>query len=116
MKRSSIAAIMALVGGAGCSEYRTTGQSVTGRAPWELLGLLLAAVVLYLAFSGVVALLSRKAPRPEGSFDLASGRALWRTERVPHHRHREGRVDSRQGPDRTRDTAAPDPAPRPPAP
>ena len=119
MKRSSIAAIMALVGMAGCSEHRITGQPVTGRAPWELLGLLLATVVLYLAFSGVVALLlrSRKVPRTGRSFDLASGRALSRTERVPTpRRHREGRVDRGPGPDRALDTAAPDPAPRPPAP
>ena len=83
---------------------------MTDRAPWELLGLLLAALVLYLAFSGVVVLLSRKATRTMGgSFDLASRRVLSRTKRVPHHRrHREGRVDSGQGPDR-------DPAPRPPA-
>jgi hypothetical protein len=111
MKRSSIAAIMALVGVAGCSEYRINGQSVTNRTPWELLGLLLAAVVLYLAFSGVMALLSRKALWTGGSFDLASRRVLSRTQRVPHHgRHREARVDSGEG-----DTAAADPAPRPPA-
>lgn len=115
MKRSSIAAIMALVGGAGCNRAQVTGQSVTGRE--ELRGLVLAAVVLYLAFSGVVALLSRKAPRPGRSFDLASGRVLSRIERVPpHRRHREGRVDRGQGPGRALDTAAPDPAPRPPAP
>ncbi len=90
---------------------------MTGRAPWELLGLLLVAVVLYLVFSGVMALLSRKAPWTRGSFDLPSGRVLSRTKRVRHHRrHREGRVDRGQGADRALDTTAADPAPRPPAP
>jgi hypothetical protein len=91
---------------------------MTDHTPWELLGLLLAAVVLYVAFSGVAALLSRKAARTTGgSFDLASRRVLSRTKRVPHHRrHREGRVDRGQGADRALDTTAADPAPRPPAP
>lgn len=93
-------------------------QSVTGRAPWELLGLVLVAVVLYLAFSGIImTLLSRKAPGTRGSFDLPSGRVLSRTKRVRHHRRdREGRVDRGQGADRALDTTAADPAPRPPAP
>jgi hypothetical protein len=119
MNRSCIAAIMALVGMAGCSEHRITGHSVPDRTPWELLVLLLAAVVLYLAFSGVVTLLSRKVPRTgrsltARSFDVAAAGLQSRPARVPRHRrHREGRVDPGQGPD---DTAAPDPAPRPPAP
>ena len=48
------------------------GQSVTSRIPWELLVLFLAALVLYLAFSGVIALRSRRWHGRGTSFDLSS--------------------------------------------
>ncbi len=95
MKRAFLAAMVALVGVAGCSEYSINGHSVTDQKAWGLLSLLFAAVVLYTLFSCVETLLSRRAPRTRDTFDLASGRVLSRTKRIPRHRrHRKRQVNS----------------------
>ena len=65
-------AIVAVVGLAGCVGNRPDGESPAKGTSWALLGLLLAGLVVYLIFSGVMALSSRRSPRRPRSFDLAS--------------------------------------------
>ena len=89
MKRSLIAAVLAFVGLAGCAQNGIDSQSAPDGTQWELLVLLLAGIVLYFAFSGLVTRLSRRAPRPGDSFDLASRRVVSRPRRAHHRRHRE---------------------------
>ena len=95
MKRLLIASVVMVVGGlTGCAADSMDGRSGAGRISGEFLLLLLVAVVLYLAFSGVVALVAGRSPRTGQSFDLVAGRALprathahWPT--LPQHRKSE---------------------------
>lgn len=87
MGRVSYAVVIALGGLAGCTENRIAGASGTGRSPWEFLALLLAAGLLYLAFSGLAALLSRRVLRTGDSFDLESRRSQPRPKRQPPDRN-----------------------------
>ena len=90
-------------------------QSRVSRISGEFLLLLLVAVVLYLAFSGVVALVAGRSPRTGQSFDLVAGRALPRATHAHSARHRRDRrrsAESRESPDgaipRGAPTAEPD--------
>jgi hypothetical protein len=66
-------------------------------------------VVLYLAFSGVVALVARRSPRTGQSFDLIVGRALPRARHAHSARHRRDRH-------RSADALTGEPDRQPPAP
>lgn len=93
MKRSIMAAVIALGGVAGCAHNRADGRSQTDGTVWGMLGLFFVGVVLYIAVSSLIARLPRRKSWAGDSFDLASGRALRR--RGPHvHYHRGQRVDS----------------------
>ena len=65
-------AIVAVVGLAGCVGNRPDGESPAKGTSWALLGLLLAGLVVYLIFSGVMALRSRRWHGRGTSFDLSS--------------------------------------------
>src|SRR6266851_2290522 len=72
-----------------------------GRISGEFLVLLLLGVGLYLAFSGVVALVARRSPRTGQSFDLVAGRALPRATHAHSARHRRRSAESGESPDGT---------------
>lgn len=57
---------------AGCVGNRMDGEPVVGNKVWGLLILLFGGLVLYLALSGVIALVSRRDRRRGRSFDLSS--------------------------------------------
>lgn len=120
MKRLLIASVVMVGGLTGCAADRMDGQSGAGRISGFLL-LLLVAVVLYLAFSGVVALVARRSPRTGQSFDLVAGRALPRPTHAHSARHRRDRrrsTESGEGPDGAipRDAPSGEPDRRRPAP
>ncbi len=120
MKRLLIASVVMVGGLTGCAADRMDGQSGAGRISGFLL-LLLVGVVLYLAFSGVEALVGRRSRHTGQSFDLVSGRALPRATRAHSDRHRRERrrsVESGEGPDVAipRDTHTGEPDGRRPAP
>jgi hypothetical protein len=87
MKRALIAPVIAFGGLAGCAQTKFDGPSATDRSGWELLALLLVGMLLFVALSSLLALLSRRAPHP-------------RSRRTHAHRHRDRLIDSGQGPDR----------------
>jgi hypothetical protein len=103
MKRLLIASVVMVGGLTGCAADRMDGRSEAARISGEFLLLLLVAVMLYLAFSGVVALVARRrSPRPEQSFDLVAGRAVPRATHAHSARHRRDRrrsAESGEGPD-----------------
>jgi len=110
MKRLSIASVVFVWGLAAYARADGMDEpSGGGSQPVGLLLLLRVGVVLYLAFSGLVALLSRRASQTEASFDLVSPRVWSRRKRT--HRRR------RPGPDSATDrsAAAIDSSTRPPA-
>jgi hypothetical protein len=101
MKRLVISSVVVVGGLTGCAADRMEGRSA-GRISEEFLLLLLVAVVLYLAFSGVVALVARRSPRTGQSFDLVAGRAVPRSTHSHFARHRRDRrmsAKSGGGPD-----------------
>jgi len=111
MKGLSIASVVFVGGLTACARADgMDGQSGAGSSSGALLFLLLVGVVLYLAFGGLVTLLSRRASQTETSFDLVSRRVSSRRKRT--HRRR------RPGPDlgTDRSAAATDSTTRPPAP
>jgi len=115
MKRLLIASVVMVAELTGCAADRMDGRSGAGRISGEFLLFLLVAVVLYLAFSGVVALVARRSPRTGQSFDLVAGRALPRAPHTLSARHRRDRgrsAKSEGGPDgvipRDAPTAEPD--------
>jgi len=115
MKRLLIASVVMVAELTGCAADRMDGRSGAGRISGEFLLLLLVAVVLYLAFSGVVALVAGRSPRTGQSFDLVAGRALPRATHDHSARHRGDRrrsAESRASPDgaipRGAPTAEPD--------
>jgi hypothetical protein len=87
MKRSTIAAAIALGALAGCVRTdRMDGPAGAVTIPGDLFGLLLLGMVLYMALSSVIARLSREKPWGEGeSFDLVSQRAVRRRTHADHH-------------------------------
>ena len=98
MKRLLIASVVLVAELTGCAADRLDGQSGAVRISGEFLLLLLVTVVLYLAFSGVVALVAGRSPRTGQSFDLVTGRALPRATYAHSARHRRARrrsADSR---------------------
>src|SRR5260370_29904109 len=101
MKRLLIASVVMVGGLTGCAADRMDGQSGAGRISGEFLLLLLVAVVLYLAFSGVVALVARRSPLTGQSFDLVAGRSLPRATDAhsPRRRDRRRSAESRVSPD-----------------
>ncbi|MGH7367637.1 MAG: hypothetical protein ACREK9_14605 [Candidatus Rokuibacteriota bacterium] len=88
MKRSRWLAVTALWGLAGCAQDRIDGQWMIGGTLLEWLGLFLVAVTLYSALAGLVALMTRRAPRTRGSFDLVSGKVRPLTKHARHRRRR----------------------------
>jgi hypothetical protein len=121
MKRLLIASVVMVGGLTGCAADRMDGRSGAGRISGEFLLLLLVAVVLYLAFSGVVALVARRSPQTGQSFDLVAGRALPRATHAHSARHRRDRrrsAESGEGPDGAipRDAPTGEPDRRRPAP
>jgi hypothetical protein len=114
MKRLIISSVVMVAGLTGCTADRMDGQSGI-RISGDFLLLLLVAVVLYLAFSGVVALVAGRSPRTGQSFDLVAGRALPHATHAQSARHRRDRrrsAESRESPDgaipRVAPTAEPD--------
>jgi hypothetical protein len=103
MKGLNIASVVFVGGLTACARADgIDGQTGAGSNSGGLLFLLLVGVVLYLAFSGLVALLSRRASHTEASFDLVSRRVWSRRKRT--HRRRRPRPDS--GTDRVTATDA----------
>ncbi len=101
MKRLLIASVVMVVGGlTGCAADSMDGRSEAGRISGEFLLLILVAVVLYLAFSGVVALVARRSPQTGHSFDLAAGRALLPTSPDVMAQHQLYGIEQGIGPDR----------------
>ena len=101
MKRLIVSSVVMVGGLTGCAADRMEGRSA-GRISEEFLLLLLVAVVLYLAFSGVVALVAGRSHRTGQSFDLVAGRALPRATHAHSARHRRDRrrsAESGEGPD-----------------
>jgi hypothetical protein len=88
MKRLIVSSVVMVGGLTGCTADRMNGQSGVSRISGDFLLLLLVAVVLYLAFSGVSALVARRSPQTGHSFDLAAGRALPRATHAHSARHR----------------------------
>jgi hypothetical protein len=112
MRRPSIASVVSVGVLTACARADgMDGQSGGGSNLGGLLLLLIVGVVLYLASSGLVALLSRRASKTEASFDLVS-RRVWARRKRTHRRRR------RQKPDKGADhsAAAIDSVTRPPAP
>ena len=114
MKRLMISSVVVVGGLTGCAADRMDGQSGVSGISGDFL-LLLVAVVLYLAFSGVVALVAGRSPRTGQSFDLVAGRALPHATHAQSARHRRDRrrsAESRESPDgaipRGAPTAEPD--------
>ncbi len=101
MKRLIIAGVVMVGGLTGCAADRMDGRSGAGRISGEFLVLLLLGVGLYLAFSGVVALVARRSPRTGQSFDLVAGRALPRATHAHSARHRRRSAESGESPDGT---------------
>ena len=121
MKRLLIASVVMVAELTGCAADRMDGRSEAGRISGEFLLLLLVAVVLYLAFSGVVALVAGRSPRTGQSFDLVAGRALPRATDAHSARHRRDRrrsAESGASPDGAipRDASTSEPDRRRPAP
>lgn len=86
MTRSIIAVLIAFGGLAGCGQ-NTIGGPGPDRVSWDLLALLLAGIVVYMALSSLISRLSRGKRWAEGdSFDLVSRRAVRRRRHV--HRDR----------------------------
>jgi hypothetical protein len=92
MKRLIVASVVMVGGLTGCAADRMDGRSGAGRISGEFL-LLLVGVVLYLAFSGVVALVARRSPRTGQSFDLVHAQS------ARHRRDRRRSAESGGGPD-----------------
>jgi len=109
MKRLIISSVVMVTGLTGCTADRMDGQSGI-RISGDFLLLLLVAVVLYLAFSGVVALVAGRSPRTGQSFDLVAGRALPHATHAQSARHRRDRRRSAKSGERT-DGAIPRAAP-----
>jgi hypothetical protein len=105
MKRLIISSVVMVAGLTGCTADRMDGQSGVSRMSGDFLLLLLVAVVLYLAFSGVAALVAGRSPRTGQSFDLVAKRAR-------HRRARRRFAESGESPDgsipRGAPTAEPD--------
>ena len=81
MKRLIVSSVVMVGGLTGCAADRMDGQSGVSRISGDFLLLLLVAVVLYLAFSGVAALVASRSPRTRQSFDLVAERARHRRAR-----------------------------------
>jgi hypothetical protein len=115
MKRLIIASVVMVGGLTGGAADGMDGPSGAGRIAGDFLLLLLVGVVLYLAFSGVVALVARRPPRTGRSFDLVAGRTLPHATHAHSARHRRDRgrsAESGESPDgaipRGTPTAEPD--------
>ncbi len=84
---------------------------------WELLGLVVVGLILFVALTGLLVLLARQAPpQTDNCFDLASRRV--RSRPTHAHGHRGRLVHRRRGPARgiDPDASASDSIPPPPAP
>jgi len=81
MKRLTISSVVVVGALTGCAADRMDGQSGVSRISGDFLLLLLVAVVLYLACSGVAALVAGRSPRTGQSFDLVAERARHRRAR-----------------------------------
>jgi hypothetical protein len=99
MKRLTISSVVIVEGLTGCARAGNIDQKSGTGSNWaEVLVLLLAAAVLYLAFSGLAARLLHRKPRSEVSFDLES-RRVWSRPKRTHGRRG-------HGPDRHGDRSA----------
>jgi hypothetical protein len=93
MKRLIISSVVVVGELTGCAADRMDGRSEAGMIAGDFLLILFVGVVLYLAFSGVVALMARRSPRTGQSFDLVHAQS------ARHRRDRRRPAESGGGPD-----------------